>query len=202
MPFLLNCSRFLWVSDGKCASAQDLRHEWVDVIRLDIQGMEWDVLQSWLTAYRTVPLPFSQLSVRPPFLAFPCFTCTSSKISVLWERRLNPYRVAIRQVSLEVGERYKSLRMQYFHAPLVATSLAPLHLSMLTHRASSSDLAGYAFLISHQMTNEHHFGRAIMPAGRASIAVGIRDLGGRQAAGDRISGAVVATGAPSMVHSA
>ena len=39
----------------------DLGHDWIDVLKVDVEGMEWLIMESWLAAWDV--LPFTQLQV-------------------------------------------------------------------------------------------------------------------------------------------
>ena len=45
-----------------------LGHEWIDVLKVDVEGLEWPIMDSWLAAWDV--LPFTQLQVI--VLAAPC----------------------------------------------------------------------------------------------------------------------------------
>ena len=41
-----------------------LGHEWIDVLKVDVEGLEWPIMDSWLAAWDV--LPFTQLQVIAP----------------------------------------------------------------------------------------------------------------------------------------
>ena len=41
-----------------------LGHEWIDVLKVDVEGLEWPIIDSWLAAWDV--LPFTQLQVIAP----------------------------------------------------------------------------------------------------------------------------------------
>jgi Methyltransferase FkbM domain len=43
---------------------QELGHSWIDLLKIDIEGFEWEVLESLLS--QPGPLPFTQLQVALP----------------------------------------------------------------------------------------------------------------------------------------
>ena len=55
-----NVSRFPVTSLANCMA--DLGHDWVDVLKIDIEGAEWSVLKALLETGKA--LPFTQLQVR------------------------------------------------------------------------------------------------------------------------------------------
>ena len=42
----------------------ELHHEWVDVMKVDIEGAEWGTIESWIKKYKQ--LPFTQLQAGMP----------------------------------------------------------------------------------------------------------------------------------------
>ena len=38
-----------------------LGHDWIDVLKVDVEGLEWQIMESWLAAWDV--LPFTQLQV-------------------------------------------------------------------------------------------------------------------------------------------
>ena len=41
-----------------------LGHKWIDVLKVDVEGLEWPIMDSWLAAWDV--LPFTQLQVIAP----------------------------------------------------------------------------------------------------------------------------------------
>ena len=88
-----------------------LGHTWLDVLKVDVEGFEWGVLEALVGADE--PLPFTQLQARASFSLGWCMS--------LWE--LLPSQGAVQvvrtsKVNLQVAQLLGSLPVLLCHSPL------------------------------------------------------------------------------------
>lgn len=61
---------------------KELQHEWVDVMKMDIEGTEWGVLKSLVT--QKAALPFTQLQVCTQNFLDQGIPCTQKAANLQW----------------------------------------------------------------------------------------------------------------------